>query len=66
MFAVELSGNLALVVGNEGEGLRQRTRALCDVLLEIPMIGGVASLNAASASAVALFEVVRQRISSQA
>lgn len=66
LFAVELSGNLALVVGNEGEGLRQRTRALCDVLLEIPMIGGVASLNAASASAVALFEVVRQRMSSQA
>ncbi len=66
LFAAELSGNLALVVGNEGEGLRQRTRALCDVLLEIPMIGGVASLNAASASAVALFEVVRQRMSSQA
>jgi 23S rRNA (guanosine2251-2'-O)-methyltransferase len=65
LFAAELSGNLALVVGSEGEGLRQRTRELCDVLLEIPMIGGVASLNAASASAVALFEVVRQRLSVQ-
>ena len=66
LFATELSGNLALVVGSEGEGLRQRTRELCDVLLEIPMIGGVASLNAASASAVALFEVVRQRLSARA
>ncbi len=65
LFAAGLSGNLALVVGSEGEGLRQRTRELCDVLLEIPMIGGVASLNAASASAVALFEVVRQRLSVQ-
>lgn len=66
LFAADLSGHLALVLGSEGEGLRQRTRELCDVLLEIPMIGGVASLNAASASAVALFEVVRQKMSRQA
>jgi 23S rRNA (guanosine2251-2'-O)-methyltransferase len=66
LFSADLSGNLALVVGSEGEGLRQRTCELCDVLLEIPMSGGVASLNAASASAVALFEVVRQRRSVQA
>jgi 23S rRNA (guanosine2251-2'-O)-methyltransferase len=65
LFAADLSGNLALVVGSEGEGLRQRTRELCDGLLEIPMSGGVASLNAASASAVALFEVVRQRLTVQ-
>ena len=56
----DLSGNLALVIGSEGEGLRHRTREICDGLLEIPMIGGVSSMNAASASAVALFEVVRQ------
>ena len=61
LFATDLSGHLALVVGSEGDGLRHRTRELCDGLLEIPMIGGVASLNAASASAVALFEVVRQK-----
>jgi 23S rRNA (guanosine2251-2'-O)-methyltransferase len=65
LFAANLSGNLALVVGSEGEGLRHRTRELCDGLLEIPMIGEVASLNAASASAVALFEVVRQKLASQ-
>jgi 23S rRNA (guanosine2251-2'-O)-methyltransferase len=61
LFTTNLSGNLALVIGSEGEGLRQRTREICDGLLEIPMIGGVSSLNAASASAVALFEVVRQK-----
>jgi 23S rRNA (guanosine2251-2'-O)-methyltransferase len=65
LFAADLSGNLALVIGSEGEGLRHRTRELCDGLLEIPMIGGVASLNAASASAVALFEVVRQRLAAE-
>ena len=61
LFEANLSGHLALVVGREGEGLRQRTRQLCDVLLEIPMAGGVDSLNASCASAVALFEVVRQK-----
>ncbi|MGW8313396.1 MAG: 23S rRNA (guanosine(2251)-2'-O)-methyltransferase RlmB [Desulfuromonadales bacterium] len=65
LFAAELTGNLALVIGSEGEGLRHRTRELCDGLLEIPMIGGVASLNAASASAVALFEAVRQRLTAK-
>ena len=57
-----LTGDVALVIGAEGEGLRQLTRKLCDGLLAIPMPGNVASLNAASASAVALFEVVRQRL----
>ena len=61
LYKSDLCGNLALVIGSEGEGMRQRTRESCDLLLEIPMSGGVASLNAASASAVALFEAVRQR-----
>ena len=61
LFGSNLTGHVALVVGSEGEGLRLRTRQLCDGLLEIPMGGGVTSLNAASASAVALFEIVRQR-----
>ena len=61
LFKADMSGHVALIVGSEGEGLRQRTRELCDFLLTIPMYGTVSSLNAASASAVALFEVVRQR-----
>jgi 23S rRNA (guanosine2251-2'-O)-methyltransferase len=60
----DLTGHVGLVVGSEGSGLRQRTREQCDELLEIPMAGTVDSLNAGSASAVALFEIVRQRISS--
>jgi 23S rRNA (guanosine2251-2'-O)-methyltransferase len=61
LYAEALTGDLALIIGAEGEGLRKLTRQLCDGLLSIPMGGQVASLNAASASAVALFEVVRQR-----
>jgi 23S rRNA (guanosine2251-2'-O)-methyltransferase len=62
LYDENLTGDIALVIGAEGEGLRQLTRRLCDGLLSIPMGGGVISLNAASASAVALFEVVRQRL----
>lgn len=62
VYAEDLTGNVALVIGAEGEGLRQLTRKQCDGLLAIPLAGRVASLNAASASAVALFEVVRQRL----
>jgi 23S rRNA (guanosine2251-2'-O)-methyltransferase len=62
LYTSSLTGHIALIVGSEGDGLRQRTRQLCDGLLEIPMSGRVSSLNAASASAVALFEVIRQKI----
>lgn len=61
LYHTELSGDLALVVGSEGAGLRPNVRRHCDGLLAIPMGGGVASLNASVAAAVALFEVVRQR-----
>lgn len=60
LYASNLSGNLALVVGSEGKGLRENIRKHCDGLLAIPMHGQVNSLNASVAAAVALFEVVRQ------
>ena len=66
LYRENLRGNLALVVGSESQGLRQRTRDLCDGLLEIPMQGEVSSLNASAAAAVALFEVVRQRLAERA
>ena len=60
LFDTDLSGNLALVIGCEGKGLRPNIRKHCDGLLSIPMQGQVGSLNASVAAAVALFEVVRQ------
>jgi 23S rRNA (guanosine2251-2'-O)-methyltransferase len=52
---------VALVVGAEGEGLRPLTRKRCDALVSLPMLGRVASLNAAAAGAVLLYEAARQR-----
>jgi 23S rRNA (guanosine2251-2'-O)-methyltransferase len=56
-----LSGPLAVVVGSEGSGLSGATKRRCDLLVSFPMAGRVASLNAATAGALLLFEVVRQR-----
>ncbi|VTU32438.1 23S rRNA (guanosine-2'-O-)-methyltransferase RlmB [Variovorax sp. PBL-H6] len=52
---------LALVLGAEGEGMRQLTRKTCDELVRIPMAGAVESLNVSVASGVCLYEAMRQR-----
>ncbi len=61
LYAADLRGNLALLLGSEGSGLRPNVRRHCDGLLAIPMTGRVGSLNASVAAGVALFEAVRQR-----
>ena len=50
-----LTGATAVVVGSEGEGIRQLTRAKCDIILQLPMRGQIESLNAAVAGSVALY-----------
>ncbi len=50
-----LKGALGLVVGSEGEGLRQLVRSKCDIVLKLPMRGEIESLNAAVAGSVALY-----------
>jgi len=61
MHAVDARSAVAWVMGAEGEGLRRLTRETCDQLVRIPMLGSVESLNVSVASAVCLFETVRQR-----
>lgn len=61
LYGVDFRGDVALVVGSEGEGLRPNVRRHCDGLIALPMAGAVSSLNASVAAGVALFEVVRQR-----
>ncbi|MFN2195080.1 MAG: 23S rRNA (guanosine(2251)-2'-O)-methyltransferase RlmB [Anaerolineales bacterium] len=52
---VRLDGPLALVVGSEGQGMRQLVERSCDLLLRLPMRGEIDSLNAAVAGSVALY-----------
>lgn len=63
LYATDLTGNVALVMGGESDGLRRLTREHCDGLVMIPMPGGgsVESLNVSVATGIALFEAVRQR-----
>ena len=57
-----LGGNLGIVVGNEGEGLRQLTRKDCDELMALPMNGKVESLNAATAGSVMIYLAYLKRL----
>ncbi len=52
---IRLDGPIALVVGNEGDGMRPLVRDSCDFLMRLPMQGCVGSLNAAVAGSVALY-----------
>lgn len=61
LYAADLNRPLALVLGNEGAGLRRLTREHCDAVASLPMAGAVSSLNVSVASGIALYEAVRQR-----
>ena len=60
LFAADLPSPAALVVGSEGAGIGPNLRRRCDLVAAIPMRGRVQSLNAATAGAIALFELHRR------
>ena len=59
--AADLTGSIAIVVGNEAKGISRLVREHCDLLIKLPMRGHVNSLNAAVAGSIALYEALRQR-----
>ena len=65
LYARDLRGPLAFVLGAEGGGLRQLTRKTCDALVHLPMLGAVDSLNVSVASGICLYEALRQRAGAQ-
>ena len=61
LFDADLTGPLAIVVGGEEKGIRPLVKKQCDYTLSIPQIGPIGSLNASVASAVIMYEALRQR-----
>lgn len=61
LYETDLTGNVAIVMGQEGEGLRSLTEKTCDYLVSLPMYGLVESLNVSVATGICLYEALRQR-----
>lgn len=57
-----LTGAIAIVIGNEGKGMSNLVKENCDVLLKIPMKGKISSLNASVSAGIVMYEVVKQRM----
>ncbi|APH20506.1 23S rRNA (guanosine(2251)-2'-O)-methyltransferase RlmB [Clostridium botulinum] len=64
-FDVNLSGPIALVIGSEGRGISKLTKNKCDVLVKIPMLGNITSLNASVAGGMLMYEILKQRMKSK-
>lgn len=60
IFTATIPSPVALVVGSEGRGLGTLMTKHCDLLLSIPMVGRISSLNAATAGSIALYEIFRR------
>ena len=61
LYDTKLTGPMGIVMGAEGTGMRRLTEESCDFLIQIPMAGKVECLNVSVATAVCLYEAVRQR-----
>jgi 23S rRNA (guanosine2251-2'-O)-methyltransferase len=61
IYELDLTMNVAIVIGAEGQGIRPLVKKKCDRLFSIPMKGPVSSFNAAVSGGMILYEVMRQR-----
>jgi len=61
LYKSKLVGPLGVVIGGEEKGLRRLTRENCDILVSLPMLGVVESLNVSVATGILLYEILRQR-----
>jgi 23S rRNA (guanosine2251-2'-O)-methyltransferase len=60
----DMRGAIAMVIGSEGRGIAKLTREKCDVLVKIPMVGKISSLNASVAAGILMYEILRQKMKS--
>ena len=61
LWHTDFTGNVALVIGSEGDGMGRLVRESCDFIVSLPMKGQVSSLNASAAAAIVMYEMLRQR-----
>lgn len=61
-FDAKFDGATAIVIGSEGKGISKLTKEKCDVLVKIPMMGQINSLNASVAGGIIMYEVLKQKI----
>ncbi|WP_446898027.1 23S rRNA (guanosine(2251)-2'-O)-methyltransferase RlmB [Clostridium sp. LBM24168] len=61
-FNTDLTGSLALVIGSEGKGISRLIKEKCDILVKIPMVGSITSLNASMAGGIIMYEILKQKI----
>ena len=57
----DLTGSIALVIGSEGYGMNRLVSENCDILVKIPMMGKITSLNASVSAGIVTYEIVKQR-----
>jgi len=62
IFDTDFTGAVALVIGSEGRGISKLTKEKCDVLVKIPMVGKITSLNASVAGGIIMYEIMKQKI----
>lgn len=62
IFNTDLTGSVALVIGSEGRGIAKLTKEKCDVLVKIPMVGKITSLNASVSAGIIMYEIMKQKI----
>ena len=65
IYKSNLTGKICLVIGGEDSGVKRLTKEKCDGIISIPMFGKVNSLNASVACGIAVYEVIRQRVSKE-
>lgn len=61
LYKQNLTGPIAVVIGSEGEGIKQSLRTYCDGVITLPLKGSVNSLNASVSAGIVIYEIVRQR-----
>jgi len=57
----DYTSHSAIILGNEGEGLRKNILKMCDSIIKIPIIGKIDSLNVSVSAGIILYEILRRK-----